>query len=271
MQSPADDRGCGFDEHRRAAPAGPFGRNQTAEFSGTSRDDQSPKSKVATASPQQRGKLDENLFSEDARRQYTALKELESATAITKARYERVHDIRWTTRHLALAELAERLLKEKRPPGPISKDTHQEILALIRQCEQQQRQRLLKSLQEDPAIGFPRAAVARWLVSAALAGFVFGGGLAYFLVPKRGQPDSRAAEAYIDTHTRNLISPDSDSEKHLAAAVKSGDYQPAFYCWNCRQWLPVKRPQQPGASVGRPPQALLNRPVAPQSQCGGTP
>jgi hypothetical protein len=245
MQSPADNCGSGLDGHRRAAPAVPFDKDETAP-------------------PQQRGKLDENLFSEDARRQYAALKELESSTAITKARYDRIHDIRWTTRHLALAELAERILKEKRPAGPISADVHQEILSLIRQCERQQRQRLLKSLQEDPVIAFCRRAMTRWLVSAALAGFVLGGGLTYLLVSKGGPPDARAVEAYLDTRTGNVISADSPSEKHQAGGVGRGDCRPAFYCWNCRQWLPVKRPQKPGASADVPMQALLNRPIASQ-------
>jgi hypothetical protein len=272
MQFPADDRGNGFDEHRRAVPVVPFDRNATAEFSGKSMGDQSSKSTAPTAFPQQRGKLDDNLFSEDPRRQYAALKEMEASTAITKARYDRIHDIRWTTRHLTLAELAERLLKEKRSSGPISKDTHQEILSLIRQCERQQRQRLLKALQEDPAITrFPRAAVARWLALAALAGFVLGGGLAYLLVPRGGRPDPRVSEAYLDTHTGKLIAVDSESEKHLAAALAKGDWQPAFYCWNCRQWLPVKNPQKPDTPLGRPPHALLNRPITPQTSPGSGP
>ena len=231
-----------------------------------------PKSNAPSPSSQQRGNLDENLFSEDARRQYAALQgagirdgdyqgEVLTASTTFAGQHGTLRSLNWPRGSS----------KKKRSPGPISKDTRQEILSLIRQCEQQQRQRLLKTMQEDPAIGFPRAAVARWLVFAALAGFVFGGGLAYLLVPKSGRPDSRAAEAYIDTHTGKLVSLDSESEKHLAAAVERGDYQPAFYCWNCRQWLPVKNPQKPGTSVGRPPNALLNRPVAPQIDWGSEP
>ena len=45
----------------------------------------SPKLNAPIASPQQRGRLDENLFSEDARRQYAAIKELmDATTAITR-------------------------------------------------------------------------------------------------------------------------------------------------------------------------------------------
>ena len=112
----------------------------------------------------------------------------ESSTAITKVRYDRIHDIRWATRHLVLAELAERLLKEKRSPGPISTDASLEILKLIRLCEQQQRERLLKTMQEDPEIAFPRVTLVRWLVSAVLAGLVLGGGLAYLLCLKVARP-----------------------------------------------------------------------------------
>ena len=82
---------------------------------------------------------------------------LESATGDHQGAYDRIQDIRWATPHLAPAELAEKILREKRSPSPTSTDTQREILALIRQCEQQQRERLLKAMQEDPVIAFPRA------------------------------------------------------------------------------------------------------------------
>ena len=183
------------------------------------------------------------------------------STAITKHAVWRIHAIRWATRHLTLAELADKLLKERRFSGPLSTDAHKEILALIRQCERQQRERLFKEMQEDPVIAFPRAALARWLVSAVLAGFVLGGGLAYLFVPRGGAPGSTSAEAFIDTRTGQVVSVDSESEKHRACAGKEGDYQPAFYCWQCRQWLPVKNPQKPEASAAGPVQSLSNRPT----------
>jgi hypothetical protein len=235
-----------------------------AELSCKAEGDQLPKPKLPTSSPQPGGSLDDKLFSEDARRQYAALKELEASTTITKVQYDRIHDIRWATRHLALAELAERLLKERRFPGPIVTDAHQEILALIRQCERQQRERLFKAMQEDPVIAFPRATLARWAVAAVLAGFVLGGGLAYLLVRKGGPPESRPAEAYIDTRTGELISADSESEKHQTHTGAEGPCQPAFYCWKCRQWLPVKNPQKHDASVAGPVQALSDRPTVSQ-------
>ncbi len=121
-------------------------------------------------------------------------------------------------------------------------------------------------MQEDPVIAFPRAALARWLVSAALAGFVLGGGLAYLFVPKGAPRDSRPAEVYIDTRTGQLISADSESEKHRAGTGKQDDYQPAFYCWKCRQWLPVKNPQKNGASTASPVHAISNRPISPHQR-----
>ena len=167
MQSPADDRGGGFDEHRQAAPAVPSDGDKAASRSDRLKVDQSPKPNGSSPSSERRGKLDEYLFSEDARMQYAALKELVDSTAITKTQYDRIHAIRWATRHLAAAELADRLLEERPFSGPLSTDAHKEILALIRQCERQQRERLFKEMQEDPVIAFPRAALARWLVSAA--------------------------------------------------------------------------------------------------------
>ena len=220
MQSPADDRGGGFDEHRRAAPATPSVGDDAASRLRKLNGSGPPKPNGPSPSSQQRGKLDENLFSEDARRQYAALKELESSTAITKVQYDRIHDIRWATRHLALAELAERLLKEKRSPGPISTDAHQEILKLIRQCERQQRERLFKTMQEDPVIAFPRVTIG------PLAGFCRASRLCarrrlgVSASAKGGPPDSRPAEAYIDTRTGQVISEDSDSEQHRAGAGK---------------------------------------------------
>jgi len=185
---------------------------------------------------------------------------------ITKVQYDRIHDIRWATRHLALAELAERLLKEKRSPGPISTDASLEILKLIRLCERQQRERLLKTMQEDPEIAFPRVTLVRWLVSAVLAGLVLGGGLAYLLVPKGGPRDSRPAEAYIDARTGQVISEDSDSQQHGTGAGKANDYQPAFYCWKCRQWLPVKKPQNHDQPVEGPLRAFSDRPASPRQR-----
>jgi hypothetical protein len=57
---------------------------------------------------------------------------------------------------------------------------------------------------------------------------------------------------------------DSESEKHRAGAGKEGDYQPAFYCWQCRQWLPVKNPRKPGTAADGPVQSLSDRPIVPQ-------
>jgi hypothetical protein len=208
---------------------------------------------------------EENLFSEDPRRQYAALKELEAAAAITKAQYDRIHEIRWATRHLALAELAEKILREKRFLGPMSMDARQEILELLRQCERQQRARILKALEENPAIALRRTVLARWLIAAALGGFLLGGGLAYRFAPSGAPRDSPPAEAYIDTRTGKLISADSLPDKHAAAGGKDGNYQPAFYCWKCRQWLPIKKPQKHDSSLSGPLQAISERPVVPPS------
>ncbi len=261
MPFTADDRQNSVNGHRRADPVVPPARDNVALGSGNSPQDRSPNANGVSTSAQRRAKLDENLFSTDPRRQYAALKELQTSMAIGKARYDRIHNIRWSTRYLVLAELAEKLLKEKRSVGPAPTNAHQEIMTLIRQCERAQRQRLLQALQEDPEIAMPRATFVRWLVSAALAGFLLGGVLAYLLVPDGRPPDSKTAEAYIDTRTGNVISADRDSQGNQAGAAGEGDYEPAFYCWNCRKWLPVKNPQKHAAPVAGPLQALSDRPI----------
>ena len=117
-------------------------------------------------------------------------------------------------------------------------------------------------MQEDPAIGFRQAVLRRGLVAAALAGFLLGSGRPILLLPKGRTPDSGRAEAYVDTRTGQLISTSSQSEKQLAAALSRGDCQPAFYCWKCRQWLPVKNPEQQVTTVAGPIRAI-HRPVIP--------
>ena len=191
MQFPADDCGSGLGDDRRTAPAAPSAAAGATLQSGSPRSNKSPRPASATVPQERRKRLDEDLFSEDARRQYVALKELTTATAITKAQYDRIHAIRWATRHLALAELAERLLRVKRSLGPTPADAHQEIVELIRKCVQQDRARLLKAMQEDPVIVLSRGSVVRWLISVALAGIVLGGGVTYLLA--QGQTARRNA------------------------------------------------------------------------------
>lgn len=218
----------------------------------------------SSVSAKRRGKLDENLFSDDPRKQYVAIKELETSATISRARYDRIHNIRWSTRHLALAELAERVLEKRRPASPVPTATHQEIMSLVRQCERQQRQRLFQALQEDPEVALPRGALTRWLIGAAVAGFVLGGVMTYLLVPRGKHTETKAAEAYIDARTGDVTSAEPDAQGRQAGPAGIGDYEPAYYCWKCRKWLPVKNPQKQAAPVAGPLQALSDRPLAPR-------
>ena len=85
MQVPADDRGSGFEELRRAAPVPPSTHGGATSRSGELNDGPSPNPGGPSRSAQEREKLDEKLFSEDPRKQYAAFKELsESAKTITK-------------------------------------------------------------------------------------------------------------------------------------------------------------------------------------------
>jgi hypothetical protein len=157
--------------------------------------------------------------------------------------------------------MAERLLRVKRSLGQMPADAHQEIVELIRKCVQQDRARLLKAMQEDPVIVLSRGAVVRWLISVALVGIVLGGVLTCLLVRKGKPPDATPAEAYINVRTGELVFASSDTDKHQAGADKGGDCQPAFYCWKCRQWLPVKNPENRDTTVVRPVRVPPNRPV----------
>jgi hypothetical protein len=239
MQSSADECVDGFDKPR---------------------EQQTPRSKASAVSPRQRGKLDEALFCDDPRRQYAALKELESTPAISKSRYDRVREIRWATRHLALAELAEKILQEKKSSDPGSTDTHQEILKLIRQCERRQLDRLVKAMREDPLIAFPRETLVRWLECALLAGVVLGAGLAFLFAPQGRTTDAMPAEAYIDIRTGELVAAEAASAQRPGGSPKDEHCQPAYYCWKCRQWLPVRNMQNQGTARTGPLRAASDRP-----------
>lgn len=227
--------------------------------------DQSLRVEQSPVASQQPKKPMDELFSGDARRQYVALKELlGGSTAITKIQYDRIQELRWATRHLAIAELAGTILHEKPSPNAISAATHREVTALIQQCDEQQRQQRRKAMDEKPVIPLTRALLVRWLASAAVAGLLLGGVLMYLSTPQGGQPVAKPAEAYINPHTGSLVSANSESEKDQASSEGTNNCQPAFYCWKCRQWLPVKNPRSQEVSLGGPLQALSARSVVMQ-------
>ena len=122
----------------------------------------------------------------------------------------------------------------------------------------------MSAAQEGRSIAISLALLIRWLVSAALAGVAVGSVLAYLVMPRGGAGNSKLAEAYIDTRTGKVISADSRSGKHQTASAEQGYYQPAFYCWKCRQWLPVENPQKREVPRGGAARAMSARPAAPR-------
>ena len=188
MQSPADNHGSGLDASRQAAPVIPLKKNDQAALPGKPEGDSLQRRLKRRSALERRQRIAEYLFSEDARKQYIAMKALESATAISGAQYVRIQEIRCATPHLAIAEVAQGILREKATPSTVLTETRQEVMALIQECEQQQRQRLLKASQEIPVVSFARGTVARWLVCTGLAGFALGCLLTYAVVPRGGAP-----------------------------------------------------------------------------------
>lgn len=254
--------------HRRRGPEKRTGAasaprdGHAADGSGKAEEDPSSRPEhQATAA--RRRTIAEYLFSLDAKKQFAALKVLATTTGITRRQYHRIEEVRRTTSHLVIAELAERLLRDKASPDGISTATRREVMSLLQESEEHQRRRLLQSSHKPPEITLARTLLVRWLACAIVIGFVLGG-LLVCLFLSRGvvHAVSEADTAYIDTRTGRLASLGSESEK--AASRRGGaesPYQPAYYCWKCRQWLPLAVPKKGGDSATGPAQALSDRPA----------
>ena len=83
MQSSADNHGSGLDASRQAAPVIPSNTNDQAALPGKPEGDSLQRRLKRRSALERRRKIAEYLFSDDARKQYIAMKALESATAIT--------------------------------------------------------------------------------------------------------------------------------------------------------------------------------------------
>ena len=123
MQSSADNHGSGLDASRQAAPVIPLNKNDQAALPGKPEGDSLQRRLERRSALERRRKIAEYLFSEDARKQYIAMKALESATAISGTQYARIQAIRYATPHLALAEVAQGILREKATPSTILTET----------------------------------------------------------------------------------------------------------------------------------------------------
>lgn len=205
----------------------------------------------------------EHLFSADAKKQFAALKAMAAANGISRRQYHRIDEIRRTTSHLLIAELAEHLLHDKVRPDQISVEARREAISLFEESEELRRRRLLQMAQKPPEITLARKLLVRWLAGAVAAGFLLGAVLAYLALPRASaHAVSEADTAYIDTRTGRLASFGSESEKAEAQRGDAdGHYRKAYYCWKCRQWLPLSAPKKSGDATALSAQALSDRAV----------
>lgn len=213
----------------------------------------------------QRGLL-EALFSDDPRRQFAALRRLQTLPAITATQYERIRELRRDSPHLLIAEQAEKLLHEKPRDAPeaISASTRREVASLIQAQEERQRRRQARGAGVAPALYLSVASLAGWAACILAAGCLLGGLLAYAVLPRQPVVREEPAEVYIDPRSGNLLCVDQASDEQTSQPTAG--YAPAYYCWRCRQWLPVRRPQKPGETLAGPRQSLVERPLAPKDE-----
>jgi len=206
------------------------------------------------------------LFSEDPRRQYAALRQLESAEAISERLYERVREIRSDTPHLLIAEAAATLLERKPREfrSHISEQTRREVAALLDAQEERERRRLRTTAKEAAVIRVPGRSLAAWLAIAVGLGGLLGGIAVYALLPRDEVEQAAPGGVYLDKRSGTLLNVD-DATDDTSQRASEGGYEPAYYCWKCKQWLPVRKPQGPGATLDGPRQALADRPLTPKT------
>ena len=130
MQSSADNHGSGLDASRQAAPVIPSNTNDQAALPGKPEGDSLQRRLKRRSAAWNGVARSLNTCFRMMRKQYIAMKALESATAITRAQV-RIQAIRCATPHLAIVEVAQRILREKTTPSTILTATHQEVMALI--------------------------------------------------------------------------------------------------------------------------------------------
>jgi hypothetical protein len=226
----------------------------------------SPTSNGPYRASEQREKVDEDLFSENGENQYRALKAIANADDITVEQYDRLQDIRYSTSRQDTAELAGKILRKQAEPSTIARIVLREVFALVLRDRPRNHRLLFATSRESLTINPAGASFMRQLVFTALASFVLGSMFTYVVIPRRERSSMETGTAYIDTRTGQLVSMDSESSRDRARQENSGNYQPAFYCWKCRQWLPVKNPKSHGTSVTGPLQAVADRPTSPRQK-----
>ncbi len=268
MQSHANEHGDGQSAPRRPALSVPLQEDDiAAALHDPSGDNLRRENQRLAKAGRQRGIL-EGLFSEDPRRQFAALRQLAASPAITGTQYERICEIRRETPHLVVAEQAEKLLHEKPRDvqEAISEDTRREVAALIRAQEERQQRRLASAARVSTAASFSFSGVslACWLACALAAGCLLGGLTTYRFLPRSQVTFEKSSEVYIDPRSGNLFCADAGNGEEPSTSSPEAGYEPAFYCWKCRQWLPVRKPRKAGESIEGPRQSLVERPLVPK-------
>ncbi len=204
----------------------------------------------------------EGLFSENPNQQFAALRALESASSLSAAQYERLCALRSESPHLPIVELAQRLLEEKphEVPSPFSADTRREVAALVEAVEERIRRRP-RPMRSIPLVQLTPWAFGVWVGAAALIGCL-GAAVTLWLFSRGAEsPAAAAGQVYIDRRSGALVYLDRNPAEAEAGQAVPQNLEPAYYCWKCKQWLPVRNPQRVGDTIEGPRQSLLDRPV----------
>ena len=248
-----------------AAPAAPWSDDDIASLLSQAGEDPSPQAIRRGEPLQPKRESLGGLFSDEPPRQFAALKELATRPALQAAQYDRIQTIRDTTRHLLIAELAENILRQRGGPSAsiFSKEAYGEVAALLQQEEALQQEKRRNGRKEPMPIEMSPSAAARWLLSAGLAGLLLGGVATWGLMPRPKPVHDESLQAYLDSRTGKPILPNSDEWREAIRRNDMSRLEPAFYCWNCKKWLPTRNSQksQSSAALG-PAQALAERPLA---------
>lgn len=265
MKSPENGEAGGIGQHLPATRVSPLDEESIAASIG----------EAGTADPrrldaqfdtrkQRKQTLAKRLFSDDPRQQYAALRQLEKEPEMSDAQQDRVREIQDQTSHLVIAELAQRLLVEKRSARPfaVSDRTRREVATLWKAQEERDRRRRQQAAREAVLVQLPRSTAGRWLACAAIAGGLLGSAATFFVAPRQQERQAAPAEVFIQPRSGELICVEQDSAQGSPPADDRAGFEPAFYCWKCRQWLPLRSPHQPRHAIEGPRQALSARPLA---------
>lgn len=225
---------------------------------------EAPAAEAAAVATTRRQSVARLLFSNDPRQQYAALRQLVSASEVTDSHLERVEEIRRQTVHLLIAELAERVLEDKRQrrPAAISDRSRQEVAALLRAQDERDRQRQQRASREGRAVLGSGVALFPWLLCATLVGGAVGAMGTYWLTPRHEAHQATTAAVLIHPRSGELLCVEDTPAATASPDADRTGFEPAYYCWKCQKWLPVRNPRQPAQGIEGPRQALSARPMA---------